>query len=167
MVRYLICFLLLGGWPATAQAHVFYISITKVKWNGQYQRLDLSLRVFTDNLEEAVADAGGPPLNLWTGKEHAESDRFIADYIKSRLHFRINEHEMDLEYVGKADALDATACFFQIRAVPRVEKVEVENSILIDLYDTQANVVRFEVKDEKKFVNLNKKTTKGTLKFVP
>lgn len=159
--------MILIGWPAPSQAHVFYISITKVKWNAQYQRLDLSIRIFTDNLEEAVAEAGGPTLHLWTDKEHAESDQFIADYMKSRLHFRINEHDANLEYVGKADALDATACFFQIREVTRVKKIEVENSILIDLYDTQANVVRFEVNDEKKFVNLNTKTTKGMVVFVP
>jgi hypothetical protein len=43
--------------------------------------------------------------------------------------------------------------------------MDVGNSILIDLYDTQANVVRFEVKEEKKFINLNKKSTRGAVDF--
>jgi hypothetical protein len=165
MLRYLFYIIILIGWPALAQAHVFYISITKVKWNAQHERLDISVRIFTDNLEEAVAEDGGPVLKLWTDKEHTESDRFIADYLKSRLHFRVNEKVVDLEYLGKADALDATACFFQIRGIKDVKKMDVENSILINLYDTQANVVRFEVKEEKKFINLNKKSTRGAVDF--
>lgn len=165
MWRYLFYLSILIACPGQLQAHVFYISITKVKWNDQHQRLDLSMRIFTDNLEEAVADAGGPPLKLWTDDEHAESDRYIAEYVISRVRFTVNGKAAALEYLGKADALDATACFFQIRDIKQVKTVDVENSILTDLYDTQANVVRFEVAGEKKFVNLNKKTTRGSVAF--
>ena len=47
----------------------------------------------------------------------------------------------------------------------RVKRSRSRTRILIDLYDTQANVMRFEVGGEKKYVNLSKGTVKGTVRF--
>ena len=165
-LRILLCLLVIPVLePAPAQAHVFYVSVTRVKWDADETRLDVSVRIFTDDLEEAVVKAGGPRLRLWTDGAREDRDRHVADYLATRLAFRVNGEERELAYVGMEDALDATACLMQIRNVDRVETIEVENRILIDLYDTQANVMRFEVGGEKKYVNLSKGTVKGMVRF--
>jgi uncharacterized protein YuzE len=156
---------LLLAWHGPALGHVFYVSIAKVKWNPQQQRIELSIRLFTSDLEQAVEAQGGPKLNLWTPREHPESNRFVAAYLTSRLHFRIDGQVLPLEYTGKADALDATACFLQIRNVKTVRTIEIDNQILLDLFEDQTNVVQFEVEDEKKFVNLNKRLFRETVTF--
>jgi len=149
----------------TATGHVFYVSGTKVKWNPQQDRLDLTVRNFTNDLEQAIKAQGGPELRLWTTGQHAESDRFVGGYLTSRIKFRIDGAERPLKYVGKADALDATACFLQIGNVKTVKTVEVENRLLIDLFDDQTNVVQFEIGNEKKFVNLTGKLYRDTVRF--
>ena len=150
---------------ASAHAHVFYVSITRVKWNVDVARLDVSVRIFTDDLEEAIVAKGGPRLRLWTGQAHADRDRHVSDYLASRLAFRVNGVDRQLTYAGMEDALDATACLVQITGVDRVETIEVENRILIEMFDTQANVMRFEIGGERKYVNLSKKTVTGTVRF--
>jgi len=150
--------------PATA-AHVFYVSIARVKWNVDDARLDISVRIFTDDLEEAIVAKGGPRLRLWTDQAHADRDRHVSAYLDSRLAFRVNGVDRQLTYAGMEDALDATACLVQIKGVGRVETIEVENRILIEMFDTQANVMRFEIGGEKKYVNLSKKTVTGTVRF--
>ena len=151
--------------PAPAWAHVFYVSITRVRWNVEEARLDVTVRIFTDDLEEAIVAGGGPRLRLWTDQAREDRDRHVADYLLSRLAFRVNGQERELAYTGMEDALDATACLVQITNVDRVETIEVENRILIDMFDTQANVMRFEVGGEKKYVNLGKGTVKGLVRF--
>ena len=151
--------------PAAAQAHVFYVSIARVKWNADEARLDVSVRIFTDDLEEAIVAEGGPRLRLWTDQAREDRDRHVSDYLASRLAFRVNGSDRKLTWVGMEDALDATACLVQITDVDRVETIEVENRILIDMFDTQANVMRFEIGGEKKYVNLSKKTVRGTVRF--
>ena len=150
---------------ATAPAHVFYVSIARVRWNADEARLDVSVRIFTDDLEEAIIAEGGPRLRLWTGQAHADRDRHVSDYLASRMAFRVNGADRQLTWAGMEDALDATACLVQITGVDRVETIEVENRILIDMFDTQANVMRFEIGGEKKYVNLSKKTFRGTVRF--
>ncbi|MXW03768.1 MAG: hypothetical protein F4Z81_01740 [Gemmatimonadetes bacterium] len=154
-----------GPSPAAAPAHVFYVSIARVKWNADDARLDISVRIFTDDLEEAIVAKGGPRLRLWTDQAHADRDRHVAEYLASRLAFRVNGVDRQLTYAGMEDALDATACLVQITGVDRVETIEVENRILIEMFDTQANVMRFEIGGEKKYVNLSKKTVTGTVRF--
>ena len=151
--------------PSAAWPHVFYVSVSRVKWNVEEARLDVTVRIFTDDLEEAIVAGGGPRLRLWTGQARDDRDRHVADYLASRLAFRINGEERETAYAGMEDALDATACLVQINGVDRVETIEVENRILIDLFDTQANVMRFEVAGEKKYVNLSKGTVKGMVRF--
>ena len=169
-LRLLLCLLLIPVIepllvPAPARAHVFYVSVTRVKWNADEARLDVSVRIFTDDLEEAIIAEGGPRLRLWTDQAREDRDRHVSDYLASRLAFRVNGADRPLTYAGMEDALDATACLVQITDVDRVETIEVENRILIDMFDTQANVMRFEVGGEKKFVNLSKKTVTGTVEF--
>ena len=156
-----------GPADATGPAlpHVFYVSVTRVKWHAEEARLDVTVRIFTDDLEEAIVAAGGPRLRLWTGQAHEDRDRHVADYLAARLAFRVNGEDRQLAYAGMEDALDATACLVQITDVGRVESIEVENRILIDMFDTQANVMRFDVAGEKKFVNLSKKYFRGTVRF--
>ena len=152
---------------APARAHVFYVSVTRVKWNVEEARLDASVRIFTDDLEEASVAEGGPRLRLWTDQAREDRDRHVADYLASRLAFRVNGQERELAWAGMEDALDATSCLVQITNVDRVESIEVENRVLIDMFDTQANVMRFEVGGEKKYVNLSKGTVKGMVRFGP
>lgn len=153
--------------PDTVQAHVFYVSIVRVKWKSDEARLDVSVRIFTDDLEAAIVADGGPRLRLWTDQAREDRDRHVSDYLASRLAFRVNGVDRQLTYAGMEDALDATACLVQITGVDRVETIEVENRILIDMFDTQANVMRFEIGAEKKYVNLSKKTFRGTVRFGP
>ena len=63
------------------------------------------------------------------------------------------------------DELDATSVLLQINNVNKINTIEVENSILIDLFDTQANIMRFEVENQKKYINLSKRITNGTVQF--
>ncbi len=169
-LRVLLCLLFLAGVeavsaPTAARAHVFYVSIARVKWNADEARLDVSVRIFTDDLEEAILAEGGPRLRLWTDQARVDRDRYVADYLAERLVFRVNGADRKLTYVGVEDALDATACLAQIVDVEHVNTIEVENRILIDLFDTQANVMRFEIAGEKKYVNLGKRTFRGTVRF--
>ena len=151
--------------PTPARAHVFYVSIVRVKWDVEEKRLDLSVRIFTDDLEEAIVAGGGPRLRLWTDQARADRDRHVEHYLLSRLAFRVNGQDRELAYTGMEDALDATACLMQITNVDRVETIEVDNRILIEMFDSQANVMRFEIAGEKKYVNLSKGTVKGVVRF--
>ena len=166
LLRPFLCLLFIPLFEiAPVHAHVFYVSITRVKWNVDESRLDVSVRIFTDDLEEAIVAAGGPRLHLWTDQARKDRERQVAAYLASRLTFRINGEERQWSYTSMEDALDATTCFLQIANVNFVETVEVKNRILIDLFDTQANIMRFEVVDEKKYVNLSKGIINGMAHF--
>ena len=148
-----------------AVAHEFYVSISKVKWDADAKKLVVSVRIFSDNLQEGIENMGGPKLNLWTYQEHGDSDKWVAGYINSRLDFTVNGREVALVFQEKADALDATACLFHIEDVQQVRSIEVRNEILTELIDDQTNIVRFDIKGNKKFMNLTKKMFRAEESF--
>ena len=85
-----------------AVAHEFYVSISKVKWDSDAKKLVVSVRIFSDNLQEGIENMGGPKLNLWTYQEHGDSDKWVAGYITSRLDFTVNGREAELVFQEKA-----------------------------------------------------------------
>ena len=148
-----------------AVAHEFYVSISKVKWDSDAKKLVVSVRIFSDNLQEGIENMGGPKLNLWTYQEHGDSDKWVAGYITSRLDFTVNGREAELVFQEKADALDAIACLFHIEDVQQVRSIEVRNEILTELLDDQTNIVRFDINGNKKFMNLTKKMFRAEVSF--
>ena len=148
-----------------AYPQVFYVSITRVKSDLSRTVLDISVRIFTDDLEEAILADQTRRLSLLRAKKKLNREDFVKDYIESRLAFQINGTPRDLIYIDMVDELDATSVLLQINNVNKINTIEVENSILIDLFDTQANIMRFEVENQKKYINLSKRITNGTVQF--
>ena len=61
-LRILLCLLVIPVFEAApAQAHVFYVSITRVKWNADEARLDLTVRIFTGRPGGGHRAGGRPP----------------------------------------------------------------------------------------------------------
>ena len=73
-----------------AYPHVFYVSITRVKWDLSRTVLDISVRIFTDDLEEAILADQTRRLSLLRAKKKLNREDFVKDYIESRLAFQIN-----------------------------------------------------------------------------
>jgi hypothetical protein len=146
-------------------AHEFFVSISKVKWVTEQQVVTVSVRVFTDNLQDGVVNMGGPQLNLWTENVHDDASEWVSRYILSKLDLTIDGVECSLQFQTMADALDATACLFHIKEIAAIETVKVRNEILTELIDDQANIVRFDIAGQKKFLNLNKKLSRDTVQF--
>ena len=71
-----------------AYPHVFYVSITRVKWDLSRTVLDISVRIFTDDLEEAILADQTRRLSLLRAKKKLNREDFVKDYIESRLAFQ-------------------------------------------------------------------------------
>lgn len=148
-----------------AIAHEFFVSISQVKWVKEEKVVTVSVRVFTDNLQDGVVNMGGPQLNLWTDKVHDDAGEWVSRYVLSKLDLAIDGVECSIQFQTMTDALDATACVFRITNIAAIETITVRNEILTELIDDQANIVRFDVAGKKKFLNLNKKLNRDTLQF--
>lgn len=132
--------------------HAIYVSVTEVKPAGQGQ-WEVSCRLFNNDLEDAIYNQTGKRINLRTNAEVEEHSDLVSVYINSRLKFTFSDGRMSkLFWQGGTAESDAVWASFSCSAG---EIAEIENSLLIELFPTQQNVVTLEKGGEKRYYRLS------------
>ncbi|MDO6519235.1 hypothetical protein SAMN05421766_105141 [Zobellia uliginosa] len=163
-LKKLLVLLLLPLMAFTA-AHKFYVSVTNVNYSEKDKALQITSRIFIDDLDKLLLERYDLKAQLATGEESPLADAYLEKYLRAKFVIEVNGNNADYTYIGKK--YDADVVIFYIE-VPNVDKatlksVQIENEILTDLFDEQQNVVHFKIGDQKKSFVLVKSRTKGML----
>lgn len=148
-----------------ALAHPLHVSLCQVDFKQQHKTLEISVKIFADDLLNALGKQNIPDLYLGENKENPKSDEYIFNYLQNNLLFKVNEKKVEYTYIGKEMEDDALWCFIQINNVMELNQLEITDLILTEIFDDQNNIV--EVNKNGKILNLllNRKTQTGTLNF--
>ena len=146
--------------------HKFYVSITQVDYKPEEAALQITSKLFTDDLEAAI-ERSHPDvvLGLGTKQQHAEADSYIASYLMEHFKLNVNDKAAQWDWVGFETEFDVTWCYMEASKVKRLETIEVENNIFTEVFEEQANVVDVTVAGETKSLLLGKEASTATLSF--
>ncbi len=150
---------------AFAVAHKFYLSVTTVDYSEKDRALQISSRVFIDDMDKLLLERYGLKANLATKDESSQANDFIEKYFRSKLAISVNGKEVAYDYLGKKYDNDLMICFLEIPGVEldTLNSVAVQNEVLMDYFEEQKNVVHIRVKGEKKSFVLIRENNKGML----
>ncbi len=162
-IWFLCLFLLLL--PLGLWAHPLHVSLCQVDFNPKEKTLQISVKIFADDLLNALKRQKVQDLFLGEENEDPKSDEYIFNYLKSNLAFIVNGNKSDYRYIGKEMEDDAVWCFVQINNITDLKKIEVNNRVLTEVFNDQNNIV--EVNRNGKILNLllNRKNPSGILDF--
>ena len=129
--------------PSTSMEseHKFYVSTTIIEENVLSNTLEITVKIFTDDLEDVLEKSSGEILFLGSEKEHEEADRFIQDYLSQHLRMSFNDRASNPVYLGKEIEFDLSYLYFEISPRPEFSVLILENDLLVDLYPEQVNIV--------------------------
>ena len=126
-------------------AHPFYVSICQIDHNPETAALEVTVKVFTDDLESVISREDEPPPRLGDPGELPDADARIADYLAAHLQVWVNGERVTGRYLGKEVEMEATFCYVEIPGVARADTVEVLDDIFMEQFDTQTNLVHVTV----------------------
>ncbi|MCB0594398.1 MAG: hypothetical protein H6557_23245 [Lewinellaceae bacterium] len=123
--------------------HDFHVSKCLVEYNEGEQALQMSLHLFIDDLEEALRRQGADKLFICTQKEDEQAERYIYRYLQQHFRFEVNGKEQNYAFIGKevSEDLAAVWCYLEITGVSTLRILKVDNSILMDAFEDQKNLV--------------------------
>lgn len=133
----------LYSYSAAAGDHDFHVSKCLVEYNEQEQALQMSLHLFIDDLEEALRRQGADKLFICTKKEDPRAEAHIYRYLQQHFSFEANGEKRDYTFIGKevSEDLAAVWCYLEITGLTRLENLKVANSLLMEVFDDQKNLV--------------------------
>jgi hypothetical protein len=145
--------------------HPFYVSVTEIAHNKQEKILEISCKIFIDDLEGILKQTNKKLINLSDDKKQAENGVFINDYIRKHLKLTADAVVLRLNYVGYEKDSEAVYCYFEAVQIPSVRKLDVENSILQDFTDQQINIIHVTINGKRQSHKLDFPNKKASFSY--
>ena len=157
--------------PLAERLHPIHVSLTTIDYNAQTRSLEITCKIFADDLEDAIKKTSGSQLYLGSQKENrALATAKIEEYL--RRHFRVEfvgaPALAEWTFVGRELEGDAMWCYLEYAGValpsPR-PRVKIAQTVLLDFYDDQTNVVNVSVGSERRSALIRKSKLSEILDF--
>ena len=163
MKKYLL--LLLAISLVSFQVHKYYLSLTKVDYINESKSVQITARIFIDDLETALDKKFGKSFKLDTNQEIEDTNKYIDEYIVKLLKITINGELKSYNYLGKKYESDVVHLFAEIENVVEIKSIEVQNRILMDDFPDQQNIIKLNINNKKKSFILTLDSDKDLLNF--
>jgi hypothetical protein len=151
--------------PAGDSFHPFYISVTEINQNAKEQSLEISCKMFAEDLEIQLEKNNKTTLDISTEKDKAACDKYIRDYIKGHLAITIDGKPANLSYVGFEKEKESVYCYFEADHVSAPHKLNVTNSILHDFNQEQINILHVTINGHRQSTKLDFPDTQASFSF--
>jgi hypothetical protein len=153
---------------ASVQArHPIHATVTTIEYNAKTKMFEMSCKIFADDLEESIKRASGTQAYIGSGtKEVKNVNALLEQYL--RTHIRLEADGKPLagwNFVGRELEGEAVWCYIEMDAAPAVKRLLVKNTILMELYDDQTNLVNVQIASTRRSALLRKNTSVETLEF--
>lgn len=136
--------------------HPFYVSITAVDYNKEAQRVEISCRIFYDDLEVALkASENIPTIDLINPARRGETDSLIARYLLRHLGLSVNGRAQTLHYLGYEIEDDVAWCYLEASGVTSVQRIAIDNRVLFDQFAKQSNILHVTAYGNRKSTKLD------------
>lgn len=146
-------------------AHKFYVSVTQIEYSGQEEAMQITSRIFIDDMELLLKERYGIVAGLATPEEAGAVDSYLEKYLRDKFVLRINGQETEVTFLGKRFDNDILVCYMEVPEVPlaTLSSLEVQNDLLTELFEDQKNIVHVRIGDQKRSFVLFRENNKGML----
>ncbi|WP_229368371.1 DUF6702 family protein [Fibrisoma limi] len=137
---------LLGARPL--RLHDFHASVTQMQFNPKEKAFEISIRLFTDDLETALAKESGQKIHL---SANDKFDPLIEKYVRAHFAYVTSDRQRKpTEYVGYELEADACWVYLQMPYAEAFQGGQMKQDILMELFDDQVNMVNIQYSGQKK-----------------
>jgi len=160
ILLFLPLFMLMG-------AHKFYVSVTNVEYYDKGKALQITSRLFIDDFEKVLEERYGLRTLLGTPEEVPNADEYIEKYLNAKFLVKINGEPVSYKFLGKKFDNDIMICYLEIPdiSIDQIDSIEIQNELLMDIFEEQKNILHFKLLDKKKSFVLIRESNKGMLNF--
>jgi hypothetical protein len=136
-------------------SHPFYVSVTEINHNAKDKSLEITCKMFTDDLEQILKKNYKVSVDLGNQKQQAQNDKIVSDYIKRHLVISADGKAVALSYVGYEKDVASVFCYLEVTNISGIKKLDALNSILQDFNEKQINIMHVMVGGNRKSTKLD------------
>ena len=123
-------------------AHKFYMSIYQINYAPQKKMIQITSRIFIDDLNDALEKKYHKKYFIGTDRETPEDEVAMKKYLSEKFILKLNGTAKPMSFLSKEVDTNVLVCYFKITDVSKINKLEIENSALTELNDEQQNIIQ-------------------------
>lgn len=163
-IKQLFLILILPFFAFTSM-HKYYVSVTQIDYLQEKQSVQITSRIFIDDLENLLRARYDDNIALANKNESAATDNYIARYLNEKLKIKINGKDARITFIGKEYDTDIVKCYLEIEGIKKIESIDISNQVLFDLFSEQQNIVKTKIYNKEKSFLLEKNNNNALLNF--
>jgi len=135
---------------SSSSLHDYYVSSTEVVFVEDKQQLQVTTRVFIDDLEAYFNAQTEDKIQLQPDLEPAKIDSLVHVFFKNNFNIFFDKKEVGIQYIGRQYKEDQILIFAEATEVSPPTSFEIHNTILIPFRSDQQNIVHLKTVNSKK-----------------
>ena len=163
--KVLICCFFLTATAFTIPIHRYYLSLTEIRVDSKKKTMDISCKLFTDDLEDALLKKYGKKVDLASAAKNKEAAMLLNKYINENLKINVGGKLQTMTFVGFETETDATWCYLETVPFTGKGTVAIYNTLLYDYLPEQTNMINFYRDDAEKSAKLTNPEKMAELEF--
>ncbi len=120
--------------------HKYYLSLTQVNINSQKHSLDVSCKLFMDDLEQELEKSTGKKVDLSISKDQA-TEKLLADYLEKNFMINVGGELQKLQFLGFEVENDAVWCYSEVHVFKGKGTISILNTLLYENFPEQSNLM--------------------------
>lgn len=161
IVLYSIALMLFSAFAA----HKFYVSIYQINFAEDKKMLQITSRIFVDDLNKVLTDKYKTKVNFGEPSESTRDLELLKKYVAERFLIKINGKSKTINLANKEMEGNVLVCYYNVKDVTKIKQLEIDNSLLLELNDEQQNIVHTQIKGIKKSFLFSENNSKSMLKY--
>ena len=160
----MLSFILAIFFHATTLVHPYHISVCDIVFDAETKALQVSQRVFLDDLEETLSEQFDLKVDVLNPPDKAFRDSLIQVYLFKHIDIEVDGKAKNRVYIGNEITEDGMWCYIEYTGVKKVKELKVRNTVFFDKFDDQANIVHFKYQGVTKSLKLDRLTPDGSFR---
>ena len=121
---------------ASFTEHKYYISLITVEYKKESKSVQITMRIFIDDLQETINKTYTKDFELDEPDEDSNINKFIINYIQDNFIVKINSQNKSYQYLGKEYEKDVVFLYLEVKDIEAIQSIGIKNSMLMNIFPT-------------------------------
>ncbi len=148
----LFALLALGNLNSISPKHDFHVSVTLAEWKPRNGNLEIQVKLFSDDLAFVLED-----------EKLTENE--LESYFSEHFYFQVKGEKVVPKFIGTELEAELTYAYLEVKNFFPSEKIVVFNTIFMEQFSDQSNIVNLTINRELHSAFLTKTQQSQTLSY--
>ena len=144
--------------------HKFYTAIYQINFVPKKKMVQITTRIFIDDLNEALENKFHKKILLASDNETPQDVDFLKKYLSEKFTLKINGQQKPMLFISKEIEDNILICYLKCVDISKIETLDVQNTIITEVHSEQQNIIQANFNNKKSSLLLDSETYKGMLK---